>query len=73
VGCIHRKYDDPDPTINPNAREVDNTLWSRVALVLPVAETWAMIPQVEIRDQQSNYETSQFDDFSATLGLQKRF
>jgi hypothetical protein len=41
--------------------------------VLPVAETWAMIPQVEIRDQQSNYETSEFDDFSATLGLQKRF
>ena len=73
AGGIRRKYDDPDPTINPRAREVDNTLWSRVALVLPVAETWAMIPQVELRDQQSNYETSEFDDFSATLGLQKRF
>jgi hypothetical protein len=73
AGGIRRKYDDPDPTINPNEREVDTTFWSRVALVLPVAETWAMIPQVEIRDQQSNYETSEFDDFSATLGLQKRF
>jgi tetratricopeptide (TPR) repeat protein len=73
AGGLNRTYDDPDPTINPNAREVDNTFWSRVALVLPVAETWAMIPQVEIRDQQSNYETAEFDDFAATLGLQKRF
>ena len=73
AGGLNRTYDDPDPTINPHAREVDNTFWSRVALVLPVAETWAMIPQVEIRDQQSNYETAEFDDFSATLGLQKRF
>jgi hypothetical protein len=73
AGGLQRTYDDPDPTINPNAREVDNTFWSRVALVLPVAETWAMIPQVEIRDQQSNYETAEFDDFAATLGLQKRF
>jgi tetratricopeptide (TPR) repeat protein len=73
AGGLNRTYDDPDPTINPHAREVDNTFWSRVALVLPVAETWAMIPQVEIRDQQSNYETAEFDDFAATLGLQKRF
>jgi hypothetical protein len=73
AGGLNRTYDDPDPTINPNAREVDTTFWSRVALVLPVAETWAMIPQVEIRDQQSNYETAEFDDFAATLGLQKRF
>jgi tetratricopeptide (TPR) repeat protein len=73
AGGLNRTYDDPDPTINPNEREVDNTFWSRVALVLPIAETWALIPQVEIRDQQSNYETAEFDDFSATLGLQKRF
>ena len=73
AGGIRRRYDDPDPTINPNVREVDRTFWGRAALVLPVAETWAAIPQIEIRDQQSNYETAAFDDFSATLGLQKRF
>jgi hypothetical protein len=32
-----------------------------------------MVPQVEIRDQDSNYEISRFDDFSALVGLQKRF
>jgi hypothetical protein len=73
AGGIHRKYDDPDPTINPNATEVDRTFWGRAALVLPVSETLAMVPQIEIRDQQSNYDTSTFDDFSALLGLQKRF
>ena len=25
--------------------------WTRGALVLPVAETWALVPQVEYRDQ----------------------
>jgi hypothetical protein len=30
--------------------------WTRGALVLPVAETWAFVPQVEYRDQHSNYE-----------------
>jgi hypothetical protein len=73
AGGIHRQYDDPDPTINPNSREVDRQFWGRAALVIPVAETWAMIPQIEIRDQQSNYEISQFDDFSALVGVQKRF
>jgi hypothetical protein len=27
--------------------------WTRGALVLPVAETWALVPQVEYRDQHS--------------------
>ena len=32
-----------------------------------------MVPQIEYRDQDSNYEISRFDDFSALVGLQKRF
>ena len=73
AGGIHRQYDDPDPTINPNAREVDRQFWGRAAMVIPVADTWAVIPQVEIRDQQSNYQTSVFDDVSGLVGIQKRF
>jgi tetratricopeptide (TPR) repeat protein len=73
AGGIHRSYDDPDPTINPSEREVDRQFWGRAAVVVPVAASWALIPQVEIRDQQSNYDTSVFDDFSALVGLQKRF
>jgi len=55
-GVIRRSYDDPDPTIDPTDNEMDTVLWTRGALVLPVAETWAVVPQVEYRNQDSNYE-----------------
>ena len=73
AGGINRTYDDADPTINPFQAEVDKTFWGRAALLIPVNATWAMVPQVEIRDQDSNYEISKYDDFSALVGLQKRF
>jgi len=47
--------------------------WTRGALVLPVAETWALVPQVEYRDQHSNYELYSFTDLTALVGIQKRF
>ena len=47
-GVIKRDYDDPDPTINPVDPEADLVLWTRGALVLPVAETWAMVPRSSI-------------------------
>ena len=71
--AIRRNYDDPDPTINPNVAEIDKVCWTRGALVLPVAETWALVPQVEYRDQQSNYDIYAFTDLSALVGVQKRF
>ena len=73
AGAIRRNYDDPDPTINANESEVDKVWWTRGALVLPVAETWALVPQVEYRDQQSNYDIYAFTDLSALVGVQKRF
>lgn len=73
AGGIRRRYDGPDPTISPTETEVDRTFWGRAALVVPVNETLAMVPQVEIRDQDSNYEISKYDDFTALVGLQKRF
>jgi hypothetical protein len=73
AGGINRTYDDPDPTINPFNSEVDKTFWGRAALLIPVNATWALVPQVEIRDQDSNYEISKYDDFSTLVGLQKRF
>jgi len=72
-GIIRRDYDDPDPTINPTDPERDDTLWARTALVLPLAETWALVPQVEYRDQRSNYDIREFDDLITLLGVQKRF
>jgi hypothetical protein len=73
AGAIHRDYDDPDPTINPNTPETDRVFWTRGALVLPVAETWALVPQVEYRDQESNYDIRAFTDLTALVGVQKRF
>lgn len=61
------------PTISATQSETDRTFWGRAALIVPVNDTLAMVPQVEIRDQDSNYEISRFDDFSALVGLQKRF
>lgn len=73
AGGIRRDYDDPDPTINPVEAETDRIFWGRTALVVPLAETWALIPQVEYRDQKSNYDIRAFDDLTALLGVQKRF
>jgi hypothetical protein len=72
-GVIRRSYDDPDPTINPLEAEEDTQWWSRGALVLPVAETWALVPQVEYRNQTSNYDIRAYDDLMALVGVQKRF
>lgn len=72
-GAIRRDYDDPDPTIDPVEAEIDRIFWTRGALVLPVAETWSLVPQVEYRDQRSNYDIRQYDDLIALLGVQKRF
>jgi hypothetical protein len=73
AGAIRRNYDDPDPTINPNTPETDRVFWTRGAVVLPVAETWALVPQVEYRDQESNYDIRAFTDLTALVGVQKRF
>ncbi len=73
AGFVRRNYDDPDPTINPDVAEIDRVFWTRGALVLPVAETWALVPQVEYRDQQSNYDIRAFTDLTALVGVQKRF
>jgi hypothetical protein len=72
-GWIGRDYDDPDPTINPQEAEKDTMWWTRGALVLPVGATWAVVPQVEYRDQQSNYDLRTYDDLMALVGVQKRF
>jgi tetratricopeptide (TPR) repeat protein len=72
-GVILRNYDAPDPTIDPFEAERDETWWGRTAVVIPVAETWALVPQVEYRDQNSNYDLRKFDNLTTLLGVQKRF
>ncbi len=73
-GGIRRKdYDMADPTIDPTQAERDDTWWARTAIVLPVAETWALVPQIEYYDQSSNYDLRTFDNLTTLVGVQKRF
>lgn len=72
-GYIFRDFDDPDPTINIREAEEDEIFWGRAALIVPVTETLALVPQVEYRDQSSNYDIRDFDSFTALVGLNKRF
>jgi len=72
-GVILRKYDAPDPTIDFFEAEHDQVWWGRTALVLPLAETWALVPQVEYRNQNSNYDIRAYNDLTTLLGVQKRF
>jgi hypothetical protein len=72
-GVVLRNYDAPDPLIDFSESEEDDIWWGRVAVVMPFAETWSVVPQVEYRDQASNYDIRAFDDLTAMVGLQKRF
>jgi Tetratricopeptide repeat len=72
-GVIFRDYDKPDPQISQTQTEEDTVWWTRGAVVIPVAETWALVPQVEYRDQDSNYDIRRWSDLTALVGVQKRF
>ena len=71
ISRLFRKIDQGKALIISKVRKVDVTFTG--AVVLPVAETWAVVPQVEYRDQNSNYDIRTWDDLSAMLGVQKRF
>lgn len=73
IGGILRRYDAPDPTINPTEKEKDTVYWGRAAVVVPVGEYWSLVPQVEYRDQTSNYEIYEYSNLTAMLGAQRRF
>jgi tetratricopeptide (TPR) repeat protein len=72
VGGLRREYDEPDYSIS-DVSENDDEVWGRTALVIPVSKTLALVPQVEYRNQFSNYAIRQYDDLSALVGLQKTF
>ncbi len=73
IGGILRRYDAPDPTINSVNKEKDTVYWSRAAVVVPVGEKWSVVPQVEYRDQSSNYDIYEYSNLTAMIGAQRRF
>ncbi len=71
-GGLLRDYDQPDYSMSTE-NERDRVWWARTAMVIPVSDTLALIPQVQYTDQNSNYVLRRYDDLSTLVGLQKTF
>ena len=72
-GYLWRDYDDPDPTINAQESENDKEYWINGALNIPLREWLALMPQVEYRNQSSNYPTRDYDVLTISVGLYAKF
>ncbi len=72
-GYVHRSFDAPDPVIDPYQAARDNEVFVEATLSIPLSELWSMHATGGYRDNDSNYDTRSFENFSATLGLMRRF
>jgi tetratricopeptide (TPR) repeat protein len=70
---IRRDYDEPDPTINADDAEWDDYFSATASLTVPVSEHFAMVPQVQYQNQDSNYPLQQFETWTIFVGLAARF
>jgi len=72
-GYNHAGYDEPDPAISASNKQKKNELYARATLTIPVANNFSIIPQVEYRDNNSNYDIYKFSGWSAYIALGKKF
>lgn len=72
-GYRYSVYDAPDATINAAERQKKNELYARATLTIPIADNMTIVPQVEYRDHNSNYDIYKFSGWSAYVALGKRF
>lgn len=70
---VRRDYDEPDPTINVNDAEWDSYISVTGSLTVPIDEHFAVVPQVQYQNQDSNYPLDQFETWTFFLGLAARF
>lgn len=73
TGLLFRHYDAPDPVIDPTESERDFIYWGRMALVVPVRGDLSVVPQIEYRNHDSNYDIRSFDNFTAMVGMNWSF
>lgn len=67
-----RHYDDADPMISSETQST--TKWSiNVTQTIPLDKTWAAQIQASYQKSWSNYDTSEFDNATISLGLKKVF
>ncbi len=72
-GYYHAGYDEADPAINANQKQKKNELFARATLTIPMANNFSIVPQVEYRDNDSNYDIYNFNGWSAYIALGKKF
>lgn len=70
AGFLDRKFDAPNTVISTTNKRHDKEFWVRGILEVPVTQAWSIIPKVEYRQVNSNYATSDYKAFSATIGVQ---
>jgi hypothetical protein len=68
-GYLHRRYDAPDPVIDPTQSQRDHEFWAAGALNVPLTTWAAIMPQIEYREVSSNYPTRDYKAFTAMVGL----
>jgi len=72
-GFSYAGYDEADPTINANTKQKKKELFARATLTIPIFNNMTIVPQVEYRDNNSNYDIYKFSGWSAYIALGKRF
>jgi tetratricopeptide (TPR) repeat protein len=73
AGYIHRKYQGPDPLIDPEDAQVDREGWLRAGLSVPLRRDVALGVTGEYRRQQSTYDLGTYSNTSALVSLTKSF
>lgn len=72
-GAVWRKFDGPDPLVDPTEAERDTELFIGGGLTIPLKDNFALITELEYRNVSSNYDTRDYDNFSVSLSLAKGF
>lgn len=73
AGLLLRRYDAPDPVINPVDAQETDAVWVEGGLSAPLKNKFALFGTAQLRVQDSNYPTREFTNATFTLGLSKRF
>lgn len=69
VGYRRTVFDDPDPSINPDASRRDNRYEAGVLAIFPLTRSLAVTAEYEWYSQRSNYEFYRYDNHAVTVGL----
>ena len=72
-GGFLRYYDGPDPLLDPDNTEEDDTYWIEAGLEAPLEHGFSTFMTGQLRQQNSNYETRDYFNAILTVGLTKRF